>query len=123
MGTAARNGEDDDEGGDGDDTQAHHAASVQCEPWRVVRAAVLVLVVAAFATRVRTPTGGDSVGHRRALLERSLVNRDNAYARLRLMHYGRDWERLAEWNPKVATYDFGDTPSSSATGPSHMCSM
>lgn len=88
-------------------------ASVQCEALRVVRAVALGLVIAACATPAKAPSYLGSVAHHRALLERSLVNRDNAYARLRLAHYGEDWERLREWNPKVATYDFDTTPSSS----------
>jgi mono/diheme cytochrome c family protein len=44
---------------------------------------------------------------RRARLEASLVNRANGYSRLRLQHYGADWEQLPEWNPEVATVEPG----------------
>jgi mono/diheme cytochrome c family protein len=83
--------------------------SVQCKSLRVARAAVVSLVIAACATPAKAPSYLGSVSFRRMLLERSLVNHDNAYARLRLAHYGEDWEQLPEWNPRVATYDFDET--------------
>ena len=50
-----------------------------------------------------TPTEGQRYLHdrdfRRAALESSLVSSDNAYAALRLAHYGNDWDALPEWNP------------------------
>lgn len=113
MGAAARDSEEHDEGGDGDDAKAKHEASVQCEALRVVRAAVVGLVVTACSSPARAPSYLGDVAHRRALLQRSLVNRDNAYARLRLAHYGEDWELLREWNPKVAIYDFDMAPPAS----------
>ncbi len=52
------------------------------------------------------PTDGERYlrdgAFRRAALEASLVSTDNAYARLRLSHYGRDWDALPEWNPATA---------------------
>lgn len=42
-------------------------------------------------------------GFRRAALERSLVNHENMYSRLRIASYGlgeRGWDRLPEWNPR-----------------------
>lgn len=83
-----------------------------------MRAAAVGVVIAACAAPVRAPRHADDVAHRRALLERSLVNRDNAYAQVRLAHYGRDWETLPVWNPRVAAHDFdGPTTTSSSTAP------
>lgn len=52
------------------------------------------------------PTDGERYLHdaafRRAALEASLVSTDNAYATLRLAHYGRDWEALPAWSPACA---------------------
>ena len=39
---------------------------------------------------------------RRAELVASLVNPANGYSRLRLERYGRAWDELPEWNPRVA---------------------
>lgn len=74
---------------------------------------VLILVIDACARPVKAPSYAGSVAHRRELLERSLVTRENAYARLRLAHYGKDWEELPEWNPGAAPHSFDDAPSPS----------
>ncbi len=71
-------------------------------------ATLVGLIAVACTTPPRAPAGTGYLGsapHRRALLERSLVNRANAYAQLRLAHYPDDWDRLPEWNPKVAASD------------------
>lgn len=47
----------------------------------------------------------DDASFRRATLEASLVNPANAYSQLRLARYGREWERLPEWNPPVEPVD------------------
>lgn len=53
----------------------------------------------------------EDVGFRRAMLERSLADRDNGYARLRLDNYAlaERWERLPEQHPRVLLPGSGDT--------------
>jgi len=86
------------------------------------RVAALAAVAAAAAacrseprrsTDCQSPTSGTRAAEcylvdaafRRAELVASLVNPQNRYSRLRLIHYAsgdaHDWERLVEWNPPV----------------------
>ncbi|HKU44139.1 MAG TPA: hypothetical protein VJR89_38525 [Polyangiales bacterium] len=53
---------------------------------------------------------GSDAEFRRGVLEQSLAVHDNDYARLRLVHYARDWDALPEWNPRVAPWLAGDVP-------------
>lgn len=54
----------------------------------------------------------ENAEYRRTLLEQSLLETNNSYARVRLQHYAKDWDDLQELAPKVAkVIDGQDSPT------------
>jgi len=60
----------------------------------------------------------------RAAMQRSLVTRDNDYARLRLARYASgdaaDWERLPTWNPPVESIAAGELDDPGGASPARL---
>ena len=94
--------------------------------WRAASAAPLTWALVAACGSSAPPAPGPlaylgDAAYRRAALEASLVDPQNAYSKVRLEHYAsgtaRDWDLLPEWNPPTDPISAGelDAPGGAST--------